>query len=102
MIDIAALDAHVRALVAVAIVRPQFVSQRSVEAIFSIPRREYLRLSRERAWPTHRERRLVIARTEDVARYFDSRIAAHGTKSAVGESNSETIALARVGARRVA
>ena len=82
-------------------VRPDFVSQRSVESVVGLPRRDYLRLARDGAWPSTRERRLVVSRSADVAAYVETRLRLR-ERSAANDHDPEALALARVGARRVA
>jgi hypothetical protein len=80
--------------------RPAFVTQRSVEQVIGLPRREYLRLAREGAWLSTHERRLVFSRTADVAAYFELKFSTSKAPAA-NDADAETIAFARVGARRV-
>jgi hypothetical protein len=77
---------------------PLNVTQRNVEAVVGLPRREFLEAARAGAFPCTKVRRVVIARTEDVARWLDGRRA---PRRASGTRSSEDAALARVGARRV-
>lgn len=93
-------EADVRRIARDELQRPIYVTQRTVEAITSLPRRDYLRLSRAGAWPSTTERRLVIARTSDVIDYVERRLACRGG-SAANDADAETIALGLVGARRV-
>ena len=81
--------------------RPALVSQRTVEAVVGLPRRDYLRLAHLGAFPFVRERRLVVAKTVDVLAWFEQRIAHRDNKPA-NDADGESITLARVGARRVA
>ena len=81
--------------------RPELVHQRNVEAVVGLPRRDYLRLARDGAFPSTRERRLVIARAVDVVAVFARRLV-RVTHRASANDGSEASSLARVGARRVA
>lgn len=80
--------------------RPVVVSQRSIEAVVGLPRRDYLRLARSGAWPTTRERRLVLSRTADVLAWLEHRLSHRDIKPA-NDASAESLALSRVGARRV-
>ena len=101
LIDEAALERRMREIARAESARPEFVHQRIVERVVGIPGRQYLRDARDRRFATAKERRLVIARTADVLEYYGTRIAtARPTPS--NDANVETIAFARVGARRVA
>jgi hypothetical protein len=100
VIDLDALDARIRAIARAESVRPAFVNQRNVETVVGLPRRDYLRLGRAGAFPTTKERRLVIARTVDVLAAFELRL--QGREQPVAnDADAEAIALAKVGARRV-
>lgn len=79
--------------------RPVFVHQRNVETVIGLPRRDYLAAAKRKAFATAKERRLVIARTSDVVRWFELRLAHRDVKPA-NDADAESIALARVGARR--
>ncbi len=81
--------------------RPVLVTQRSVEGVCGLPRRDYLRLARAGAWPTTRERRLVVARTVDVLAYVEERLVLRDAKPQ-NDSDPEAVAFSKVGARRVA
>lgn len=80
---------------------PAFVHQRNVERTLGLPGRDYLVAARASAFPSVKERRLVIARTDDVLRWIDRRLAPRGAKPAI-DADAETVSLARVGARRLA
>jgi hypothetical protein len=96
------LDADdVRAIVRDELARPEYVHQRIVEAVCGLPRRDYLRLAREGAWPSTRERRLVLARTADVMAYVERRITLRDVKPS-NDHDAEAVEFSRVGARRVA
>jgi hypothetical protein len=99
VIDLAALDARIKAVIRAELARPVYVSQRSVESVVGLSRRDYLRLSRCRAWPSTRERRLVVARTVDVLAYVERSIAIRA--SSADNDSPEDVVLARVGARRI-
>jgi hypothetical protein len=95
------LDADdVRKIVREELARPVYVSQRTVEAVAGLPRRDFLRLARAGAFPSTRERRLVLARTEDVLAYVALKLATG--KAPAANDDAEAIAFSRVGARRVA
>jgi hypothetical protein len=100
LIDETALASLVREIVRAETARPEFLSQRSVEAVVGLPRRDYLRLAREGAYTTTRERRLVIARTADVVAFVEQRIALREAEPE-NDHDAEAIAFSRVGARRV-
>jgi hypothetical protein len=94
------IDERVRAIVRTELAPPVFCNQRNVETVAGLPRREFLRLARARAFPTTRERRLVIARTVDVLAYVERQIALREALPQ-NDADPEALALARVGARRV-
>ena len=78
--------------------RPELVSQRTVAAVVGLPAADFLRLSRAGAWPSTKERRLVVARTADVLAIFTLRLA---QRAAVNDAADPLdAALARVGGRR--
>jgi hypothetical protein len=56
--------------------RPLLCHQRNCEAIAGVPSREFLRLARDGAFPTAKEKRLVVAKTADVLAYFEMRMRA--------------------------
>ena len=93
------LDERIREVVRAELARPAYVTQRSVEAVLGLPRRDYLRLARADVWPSTREGRLIVSRTADVLAYVESRIAIRGAHA--GDDSLEDVMLARVGARRV-
>jgi hypothetical protein len=76
--------------------RPELVTQRTCEAVIGIPAGDYLRLSRAGAWPTARERRLVVARTADVLAVYALRLE---RRAAANDADPLDAALARVGGR---
>ena len=78
--------------------RPLFVSQRTCERVLGIAPRDFLHHAREHAFVSTKERRLVIAKTDDVAAWLDARLARAKQPSNVTPIDT---ALARVGARRV-
>ena len=95
------LTERVRAIVREEIAPPAFVNQRTVEAVVGLPHRDFLRLARSKAFPSTRERRLVVARTSDVVAYVERQIAMREARPG-NDHDLEAVALARVGARRVA
>ena len=100
--SVAILDeADVRRIVREEQTRPEYVTQRSVEAVVGLARREFTRLARAGEIPTHKERRLIIARTADVIAWIEMRLRVASAPAANLNADPETIALARVGARRV-
>jgi hypothetical protein len=94
-------DVERMVLEALAKLRPQLVHQRSVEHVVGIPRRQYLADAAARHFPTTKQRRLIVARTADVVGFYEQRIELRDVKP-VNDSDPEAIALARVGARRIA
>ncbi len=101
MIDLAALQNEIRRIAREERARPDFVHQKSVEAVVGLPRRDFLRLSRAKAWASTKNRRLVIARTADVIAYLETHVALRECMPA-NVVDIETATLARVGARRIA
>jgi hypothetical protein len=77
--------------------RPELVHQRNVEAVVGLPRRDYLRLARELAFPSTRERRLVVAKTKDVLEAFERRM-----RLPAANDGTPEFAHSRSGLRRVA
>jgi hypothetical protein len=51
--------------------RPEFVNQRTIEAVLSVPRADFLAHCRARDWPSFADRRLRYARTDDVMPVFE-------------------------------
>lgn len=98
LLDETALAALVREIVRAEIARPEYVSQRTVEAVVGLPRRDYLRLARAGEFSTMRERRLVVARTSDVIAYLERRLTIAAAKPANTEQSSR---MAAAGWRRV-
>jgi hypothetical protein len=98
LIDEGALASLVRDIVRRETARPEFTHQRNVEAITGLPPRDYLRLCRAGAWPSTKERRLVISRTADVIAYVEQRIALRDEQPANVENGSR---MAAAGWRRV-
>ncbi|HEY6462553.1 MAG TPA: hypothetical protein VIY73_20430 [Polyangiaceae bacterium] len=100
---VAALEALVRRVVREEVQPPVFVTQRNVEQVVGLHRREYLAAARRKDFPTTKEGRRVIARTADVIAFYDERIAlreAPPVNDAAPE-DPEAVAFAKVGARRV-
>jgi hypothetical protein len=81
--------------------RPLFVHQRSAERVLGLPGRDFLRGAHAGHFAWTKERRLIIAKTSDVVAWLERRLAYRDTKPA-NDEDVETIAFARVGARRVA
>ncbi|MFO0742366.1 MAG: hypothetical protein U0270_41210 [Labilithrix sp.] len=81
--------------------RPVFTHQRRVEGDLGIPPKEYLTAAHAGMFLWTKERRLIIARTADVIAWLERRITHRNVKPA-NDADGETIALGRVGARRVA
>lgn len=100
MIDLAALDARIAAIVEKCTQRPEYVSQRTVLAVVGIEPRDYLHHARNGAFPSAKVRRVVLARTTDVIAWLDGRVRRARVKPAKALSPRDA-ALARVGARRV-
>jgi hypothetical protein len=100
LIDEAALEARIRQIAREEAARPEFLHQRNVEQIAGIPGRQYLRDAHAKRFPSSKERRLLVARTSDVVAYYALRIATAAAPAA-NDASAETIALARVGCRRV-
>jgi hypothetical protein len=94
-------EADVTRIVRAELARPELVHQRNVETVIGLPRHDYLRLARAKAWPSTHEKRLVVSRTKDVVAYYESRISLREQKP-VNDADPEAVALARVGARRIA
>jgi hypothetical protein len=83
--------------------RPLLVHQRNVHVVVGLPPRDFLRLARAGAFPCVRERRLVLAHTEDVVAFLAQRMSiSHEETLAPVRETSEAVLLRRVGARRVA
>lgn len=80
--------------------RPMFINQRTVETVIGLPRRDYLRAAHTGHFAYAKERRLIIARTADVLAWLERRLVHRDVKPA-NDASAETIALSRVGARRV-
>jgi hypothetical protein len=94
-----ALDQRIHEVVRAELARPAYVTQRSVETVLGLPRRDYLRLARADAWASTRERRLIVSRTSDVLAYIETRLTIRGAQA--DNDSPEDVVLARVGARRV-
>jgi hypothetical protein len=95
---LALVRTEVRACLAEDRARPELVHQRNVEAVVGLPARDYLRLARAGAFACVKDRRLVIARTDDVLAVFERRMAVPGPNDT---ADAEARALSRVGGRRV-
>jgi hypothetical protein len=98
VIDLDALDRRIDERIAAG-ARPLFVSQRNCLAVVGLEPRDYLHHARGGAFPTTKERRLVVAKMADVVAWLEARI-----ERSTRPANVTPIegALARVGARRVA
>lgn len=68
----AELAAAILAIVRAESARPTHVTQRTVAAVCGLPKRDYLKAARAKAFPTSKIGRLVIARTEDVGVWIDA------------------------------
>lgn len=64
--------------------RPALVHQRNVEHVVGLPGREFLRLARDGAFASTKEKRLVLAKTEDVLAFFESRMRERPTAPVAG------------------
>lgn len=80
---------------------PLFVTQRTVEIVIGIPPRDYLRAARSKSFASTKERRLIIARTSDVVAWLELRLRTTAGAAPANDADPESIALARVRARRV-
>ena len=69
--------------------------------MIGIPRLDFLREAKKRRFASTKERRLIIARTDDVITWLEQRLSQVTPTPPVSPSDPETISLARVGARRV-
>jgi hypothetical protein len=47
-----------------------FVTQRTCEAVLSMPREDYLAHCRAKDWPSRKDKRLVYSRVSDVERFL--------------------------------
>jgi hypothetical protein len=101
LVDFDALDARIREIASEVAARPEYVTQRNVKAVVGVEGREFLRLARDEAFPSTKDRRLVIARTVDVLEYYELRLRLARSTPAANDANAEAIAFSRVGARRV-
>jgi hypothetical protein len=100
-VTVAVLDeADVRRIAAEVLARPAFVHQRNCAAVVGVPPRQYLRDARAKAFPSTKERRLVLARTAEVLAYYELRLSVK-TAPAQNDHDAEATAFSRVGARRV-
>lgn len=80
--------------------RPEFVSQRTCEALLGLPKDVFLDLAKQGRFASTKERRLIIARYADVAEALAARMRRRAANDVCADG--EERALARVGARRVA
>jgi hypothetical protein len=94
-------EADVRRIMREERARPEYVTQRNVEAVIGLPRRAYLRAIHAGHFAHTRQGRLAVARTVDVISFFELRLRA-AVAPVANDAGPEAIALARVGARRVA
>jgi hypothetical protein len=98
----ALLAAHVETALRLAasdLARPLYVTQRSVETMLGLPAVDFLEDARSGAFPSWKVRRLVFAKTLDVAAYIEG----HGRPVAsAGDDEADRADLARIGGRRVA
>lgn len=99
---VAVLDeADVRRIAREENARPAFVHQRNCAGVVGVPPRQFLRDARAKAFPSTKERRLVMARTADVLAHYELRLSLKASP-AQNDHDAEAIAFSRVGARRVA
>ncbi len=105
LVNHAALEAEVARLVRAELdtLRPALVSQRTVEAVVGLPRRDYLRCALAGAFPSFaspENKRLVLAKSADVIAH----LLAHPRRQPANDVTRADLdaALRRVGARRVA
>ena len=92
----AAVDARVAELK-----RPDYLTQRSVEQVCSMPAHDFLRHCREGHWPSWCDRRVRYAKTKDVIAWLES----HPVKvRAANDADEEAkvFAKSRSGIRRIA
>jgi hypothetical protein len=98
VIDLLALEALVRRVAREEATRPEFVSQRTVLAVVgAIEPRDYLRMAREGRFPSRKERRLVVAKTQDVVDALSAAPAAATTRRTAPEFAHSRSGLRRVG-----
>ena len=101
LIDEGALASLVKEIVRAELARPVFCSQRSVEAVVGVPRRQFLRDARAQKFASTKEGRLIVSRTADVIRFYENQIALREAKPQ-NDHDPEALAFSRVGARRIA
>ena len=99
LVDLDALARVVAPLVVELLQRPLYVTQRTAPTVLGMPRGNYLDHCRAGDWLSFKDRRLVYAKTEDVAAFLAAR-PVEAKEDAEGSEEART--LARVGARRVA
>ena len=81
--------------------RPEFVQQRTVKAVIGVEHRDYLRDANAGKFPTRKHHRLIIAKTVDVIDYYANDGRPKAKIAVAHDADAQTIALAKVGARRV-
>ncbi len=96
-----AFEERMREIVRQEAARPEFVHQRTVEAIVGIPRRQYLADARAKCFGSMKEGRLVVARTANVIAYYSARIQIAESQTPANAQDAEARDWGRVGARRV-
>lgn len=74
LLNEAALRELVAEIVASVVARPEFVTARNVEEHIGVPRRDFLRHARAGAFPSWKDRRLVVAPYEYVRAFYLDRI----------------------------
>ena len=101
LIDETALEAFVRRLAREEAARPVFVTQKNVETVVGLPRRDFLEAALAKRFPSAKEGRRRVARTVDVLAYYERQIALREARPQNDDADAEGRAFARVGARRV-
>jgi len=94
------LEKRIREIMRGLLPRPELVHQRSVEAVVGVPRRQYLADARARCFGSMKEGRLVIARTECVVAYYQTRIRLAESQTPANAQDAEARDWSKVGARR--
>lgn len=87
------LEARMRELVHEELGRPEYVTQRTVQAVTGMPSRDYLRHCRDGAWPVRSDRRLRYAKTAVVLAWIEAQ---RGNEALAGEFQRSRSRLSRV------
>jgi hypothetical protein len=95
------LETRMREIAREEAARPEFVHQRSAEKFVGVSRRQFLRDAHAKHFASTKAGRLIVARTAEVLAHYELRIKTAAAPAA-NDADAETIAFARVGARRVA